>query len=425
MRSLCDVSGTNWGRTTVGQREIGVAGPPRTCHPSDAFPPVRRARAAYGDRRGEGNVTKVTSALPPIAAAARHDGAVVPRIRPADVDEAFAAAEARVADALIRELRLRGNALATDPAVAAQVRAQVHVVLRRTRERLGAANAALPADVTAVGAGSDTGRDRARQNIHPADSLIAATLLFDIALAELVADGDHDPAQIARALNASIMDEVVPASLSYVDVLIERLAVAHTEERLGISRELHDRVAHGIAAGIQRVQLTRQDDDGASERIDEALRLLEGALDETRSLALDLRHSVGEKHLDEAIRDYVADLSPEPPTVHAVSFGTARSLPTGVQEEAFIIVREVVHNARRHSRGERILLESHWLVDRLIISVSDDGVGFERDRIRPGALGLIAAQERAELIGAELTIASAPGSGTTVTLTIAQPGGRR
>lgn len=349
---------------------------------------------------------------------------MVPRIPPVAVDDASATVDARVADALIRELRARGSALATDPAVAAQVRAQVHLVLRRTRERLASVSEPVAAPIPAS-PDSEVGRARARQNIHPADSLTAATLLFDIALTELVArDGDRDPVEVARALNASIMDEVVPASLSYVDVLIERLAVAHTEERLGISRELHDRVAHGIAAGIQRVHLSRQHAAGAHERLDEALRLLEAALDETRSLALDLRHSVGDKHLDEAIHDYVADLSPEPPAVDAHSRGVARTLPTGVQEEAFIIVREVVHNARRHSHGEHIRLSSHWFADRLVISVADDGVGFERDRIRPGALGLIAAQERAELIGAELTIDSSPGAGTTVTLTISEPGGR-
>jgi signal transduction histidine kinase len=373
-----------------------------------------------------GNVPKVTSALRPMRVAGRHDGVV--GLRRTDLHDESSTVDARVADALIRELRARGSALATDPVAAAQVRAQVRTVLRRTRERLCLASddisVAAPerAAAPASRAGSAVGRTRAGQNIHPADSLTAATLLFDIALAEFA--GDSDPAEVARALNASIMDEVVPASLSYVDVLIERLAVAHTEERLGISRELHDRVAHGIAAAIQRIHLSRQNDAGASAHMDEALQLLEEALDETRALAVDLRHSVGDKHLDEAIRDYVADLSPEPPTVDAHSHGTARSLPTGVQEEAFIIVREVVHNARRHSHGDRIRLDSHWLVDRLIISVSDDGIGFERDRIRPGALGLIAAQERAELIGAELTIASAPGSGTTVTLTISQPGGR-
>ncbi len=368
-------------------------------------------------------------------------GAVVPSAHQGDVDDASPTAGARIADALIRALRARGSALATDPVVAAQLRAQVQVVLRGTYDRLGATGPtgaeagprAEAADGRTASPGSDVGGAdvggagvggaRARQNIHPADSLTAATLLFDLAFTELVSSG-LDAAEVARALNAAIMGEVVPASLSYVDVLIERLAIAHSEERLGISRELHDRVAHGIAAGIQRIHLSRQRDDASPERIDEALRLLESALVETRSLALDLRHSVGDKHLDEAIRDYVADLSPEPPLVDAHSYGTARSLPTGVQEEAFIIVREVVHNARRHSRAARIRLDSHWLVDRLIISVSDDGIGFERDRIRPGALGLIAAQERAELIGAELTIDSTPGSGTTVTLTISRPGAR-
>jgi signal transduction histidine kinase len=341
--------------------------------------------------------------------------------------------DGRVADALLDELRARGSALAADSVTAAQVRAQVRTVLRRTCERLGS-TAKLdpgvvlsePAGERALPSGSDVGSVRARQNIHPADSLLAATLLFDIALTELLVGAPgRDPAEVARALNAAIMDEVVPASLSYVDVLIERLAVAHTEERLGISRELHDRVAHGIAAGIQRVHLSRQNVASAEERVDEALRLFESALGETRSLALDLRHSVGDKRLDEAIHDYVDDLGLEPPAVDAHSHGATRSLPTGVQEEAFIIVREVVHNARRHSQAAHIRLDSHWLADRVVIAVSDDGIGFERDRIRPGALGLIAAQERAELIGAELTIHSRPGAGTTVTLTISDPGGRR
>ncbi len=230
---------------------------------------------------------------------------------------------------------------------------------------------------------------------------------------------------MARALNAAIMDEVVPASLAYVDALLERLAVAHTEERLGISRELHDRVAHSIAAGIQRVRLSRQPTDSAAGRIAEALDLLEAALDETRSLALDLRHSVGDKLLDEAILDYVADLSTEPPRVAASREGTPRTLPTGVQEEAFIVVREAIHNARRHSHGDKIIVVSKWGHDELQISVADDGVGFGRDTIRPGALGLIAAQERAELIGADLAIDSRQGAGTTVTLSIALRGGAR
>ncbi|WP_431279606.1 sensor histidine kinase [Leifsonia poae] len=329
--------------------------------------------------------------------------------------------EVRVVEELVRRLAEQGSALTADPTVVTQLRSQVHTILRRTFERLGHPQEARKDPAS----GSAVGRARARQNIHPADSLAAATLLFDIALGELQAElADHDPADVARALNASIMEQVVPASLSYVDILLERLAVAHSEERLGISRELHDRVAHSIAAGIQRIQLSRQPANSAHDRITEALGLLESALDETRFLALDLRHSVGDKHLDEAIADYVADLGADPPVVEARSEGDRATLQTGVQEEAFVIVREAIHNARRHSRAERIRVTSIWTPNRLTIAIADDGTGFERDTIRPGALGLIAAQERAELIGADLAIETRPGTGTTVTLTIALKGER-
>lgn len=338
---------------------------------------------------------------------------------PAQVSEEEAARlELRITAELVRRLTARGSALTADPVITQQVETQVRTILRRTFQRLGTATHNAPSPAPSVG------KTRAAQNIHPSDSLTAATLLFDIALTELAVD-HHDASAVARALNAAIMDEVVPASLAYVDALLERLAVAHTEERLGISRELHDRVAHSIAAGIQRVRLSRHPTNSAAGRIAEALDLLEAALDETRSLALDLRHSVGDKLLDEAILDYVADLSTEPPRVAASREGTPRTLPTGVQEEAFIVVREAIHNARRHSHGDKIIVVSKWGPDELQISVADDGVGFGRDTIRPGALGLIAAQERAELIGADLAIDSRQGAGTTVTLSIALRGGAR
>lgn len=325
----------------------------------------------------------------------------------------LASLELRIASELVRRLSAGGSALTSDPEVAEQLATQVHTILRSTFQRLGTTISETRSPTAAFA----VGRKRAAQNIHPSDSLAAATLLFDIALTELALD-HVDASRVARALNAAIMDEVVPASLAYVDALLERVAVAHTEERLGISRELHDRVAHGIAAGIQRVRLSQQPTNSAAGRIAEALDVLELALEETRSLALDLRHSVGDKLLDQAIVDYVADLTSEPPRVDASTEGTPQTLPAAVQEEAFIIIREAIHNARRHSHADDIAVVSKWFPDLLQISIADNGIGFERDTIRRGALGLIAAQERAELIGADLAIDSRPGAGTTVTLTI-------
>ncbi|GAA2057203.1 histidine kinase [Leifsonia soli] len=324
----------------------------------------------------------------------------------------------RILAALFERLRASESTLVADAEVSEQLAAQVDWILDRTFDRLGRPGG-VERPTAPAAHGSGVGEKRARQNIHPVDSLSAATVLFDVAFSIISADQDTDvsPADLARALNASIMSAVVPASVGYVNVLLERLAVAHSEERLGISRELHDRVAHSIAAGLQRFQLGGI--DAASDpRLREGVQLFSAALDETRAIALDLRHAVGDKRLDEALHDYVGDLDDSGPPVETTVEGAPYRLSTGVQEEAFIIVREAVHNARRHSGAERIRVHSHWDRRSLTISVSDNGHGFAHETVRSGALGLIAAQERAELIGAELEIVPGLGTGTTLTLTI-------
>jgi len=324
----------------------------------------------------------------------------------------------RILETLFERLRVAESTLVADAEVKEQLATQVDWILDRTFDRLG-----RPADaerlVTPARHGSGVGETRARQNIHPVDSLSAATELFDVAFSIISADhgADISLGDLARALNSSIMAAVVPASVGYVNVLLERLAVAHSEERLGISRELHDRVAHSIAAGLQRFELGGID-DGSDPRLREGLQLFGAALDETRAIALDLRHAVGDKRLDEALRDYVDDLDDSGPPVQTTVEGTPYRLSTGVQEEAFIIIREAVHNARRHSHAETIRVHSHWDRRSLTIAVSDNGHGFAHETVRSGALGLIVAQERAELIGAELDIVPGLGTGTTLSLTI-------
>lgn len=328
----------------------------------------------------------------------------------------------RIRLALFERLRESESTLVADADVREQLAAQVDWILDSTFDRLGRPPG-TPRLATPAQHGSGVGEARARQNIHPVDSLSAATELFDVAFSIISADPGSDVgiADLARALNASIMDAVVPASVGYVNVLLERLAVAHSEERLGISRELHDRVAHSIAAGLQRFQLAGVD-DASDPRLREGMQLVGSALDETRAIALDLRHTVGDKRLDEAVRDYVDDLDDSGPPVETTVEGTPYRLSTGVQEEAFIIVREAVHNARRHSGADLIRVRSHWDRRSLTIVVSDNGHGFAHEAVRSGALGLIAAQERAELIGADLQIVPGLGTGTMLTLII--PRGR-
>src|SRR5207245_3004903 len=88
----------------------------------------------------------------------------------------------------------------------------------------------------------------------------------------------------------------------------------------------------------------------------------------------------------------------------------------GVEREIVAIAQEALANAVRHSRARRITMRASSV--RSIgfrLSVADDGRGMARERASSG-FGMTSMQERAERIGASLTIVTAPRSGTEVVL---------
>jgi signal transduction histidine kinase len=86
-----------------------------------------------------------------------------------------------------------------------------------------------------------------------------------------------------------------------------------------------------------------------------------------------------------------------------------------VEEELFAILREALTNAARHSEASRIDVEVGYPDERSVrVAVTDNGVGFDPDQPRNGHYGLIGMSERADRIGAALTLASEPGAGTEI-----------
>ena len=88
-------------------------------------------------------------------------------------------------------------------------------------------------------------------------------------------------------------------------------------------------------------------------------------------------------------------------------------VPSAHREDLVRLAREAVVNAARHSgsRTVRVTLSHRRL------TVGDDGGGFDPAYGRPGGFGLTSMRERADAIGAALTITSAPGHGTCVEVT--------
>ena len=90
-------------------------------------------------------------------------------------------------------------------------------------------------------------------------------------------------------------------------------------------------------------------------------------------------------------------------------------IETDMRREVFLIFKEAVNNAIRHSRGSHIEIELSFDNGALQLAVKDNGIGFDTT-IDPRRHGLSSLRQRAERIGGALHIVSTPGRGTEVNL---------
>ena len=96
--------------------------------------------------------------------------------------------------------------------------------------------------------------------------------------------------------------------------------------------------------------------------------------------------------------------------------GTARDLSLPVRDAVFQIGREAISNALRHSGATHILVTVQYRLNNVTLQVRDGGRGFEQEA-RTNGFGMRTMRRRAKDIGAELTIVTAPGTGTLLTMT--------
>ncbi|ROP64232.1 sensor histidine kinase [Curtobacterium sp. PhB115] len=270
-----------------------------------------------------------------------------------------------------------------------------------------------------------TGTLHAEQAQHPAGAMLAAEMLFDVYLPVFVDEvGAASTAEVlraTRALHAGIWSRFPAGAVAYTEALRQRLTTAHLDSRTQIARDLHDRVAHGILAGLQRldlVLLTDPPSEDRAEQLDGAARLLRTALGDVQDLAVSLHARVGDALLDDALARHAKDLFPDDERLTLHSTGTPEHLPNWQAEEALTILLEALTNRRKHAAGSRGEVRFDWSPTVLVVTVSDDGPGFDQDSTPDGRLGQHTMRERAVVIGARIDVESAPGTGTTVRLTI-------
>jgi signal transduction histidine kinase len=200
---------------------------------------------------------------------------------------------------------------------------------------------------------------------------------------------------------------------------MERSAVA--AERSRLARDLHDSVTQSLfAASIQAEALRRKWRPAAAEAqrsLDDVERLTRGALAEMRTLLLEMRPAaLARSSLHDLLRHLVDAMEARTRIPVKLSVADSPPTPPDVTIALFRIAQEAMNNVVRHSKAH-----SAWVTlgcsDGLVtLVVGDDGRGFDSAAAGPEQFGLRIMRERAEAVGATLSVASASRRGTVVTV---------
>jgi len=208
---------------------------------------------------------------------------------------------------------------------------------------------------------------------------------------------------------------------------IERTQKAREEaalaERSRLARELHDAVSQTLfsASLIADVlpRLWDRNPDIAHERLHELRELTRGALGEMRTLLVELRPAALVKaDLTELISQLADAIVGRARLPVEVTFEGNISPPVDVKIALYRIVQEALNNVVKHARASEATLSLRADAEgNLVLHITDDGRGFNPEDVSAGSFGLGIMEERATAIGADLTIESQAGVGTTITLT--------
>jgi two-component system sensor histidine kinase UhpB len=229
---------------------------------------------------------------------------------------------------------------------------------------------------------------------------------------------DRELERLTRTFNA-MLDNLESYGQRLRDVAARALN-AEEEERKRISRELHDDTAQTLAALLIRLRIARGiEDAGARDAHLEQFRVEIGeALERIRRFARGLRPpALDELGLVPALETHVRVLSESnAATVRIEAEPIESDLTRQAELALYRIAQEALSNAVRHGGARHVLLRLRPEGGAVVLTVSDDGVGFDVDAARAEGrgLGLFGMEERAFYVGGSLEIRSEPGRGTHV-----------
>jgi signal transduction histidine kinase len=229
------------------------------------------------------------------------------------------------------------------------------------------------------------------------------------------------------------MGKLYRSSQVHLKQVERQLQIVREEERVNISRELHDNLGQSLTGlKIYAFNISNELDTSFTEKNLETLReqakevvgIIDGIIQEVRKISRDLRHRVPDEFkLIPALENHIREITKRTSIkyefikmIHNIEMDPIFSL------EVFRIFQEACTNIIRHANATKIIIRANSMMNTFILEVEDNGRGIRiSDISETESLGLLGMKERSRIIGGDLKITGVEGKGTRIVLTF--PGG--
>jgi signal transduction histidine kinase len=207
-------------------------------------------------------------------------------------------------------------------------------------------------------------------------------------------------------------------------VIAQAVVNAQEKERAEIGKELHDNVNQILSTAKLYLELAQTDDDSRLELINRSTNNISLAINEIRTISRSLvPPSIGDLGLIESVQDLVENIKATK-RLH-VEFYYSGTIDNILDEKRklmlFRIIQEQVNNVLKHASAKNLVIEliadsEGHAVD---LTISDDGKGFELDKVRSKkGVGLSNIASRAQLFNGSVHIVTALGEGCKLKINV-------
>lgn len=208
-------------------------------------------------------------------------------------------------------------------------------------------------------------------------------------------------------------------------ILASEITIAEEEERRRIAIELHDHIIQDL--GLCKIKLgdltQRLSDSDCKQLSQETRNLIEKVIKNSRTLVFELSLPIlYELGLEAAIKWLVGKYQEKFHITYKTHIDDQhKPLEKDLQVHLFKAVRELFININKHAHANEIIIYTTLKKNEIIISIKDDGVGFnvfdiESNFQKEQKFGLFGIKERLRLLNGSVTINSSPGAGTNITI---------